>query len=264
MIRRKQVLPLCSMVMMVVAAFFLLRDRQPFVEKAATEPIRWITLPAESCQQTTSPQIAFQELEESFIDRGIEHTETSVITVTSHKQTSVQQMQIAELEQDKAENGISYPLDLNAASAEELETLPGIGSILAQRIISYREMVGEFSNLEELMLVNGIGTGIYEQISPYLFIIGGREPVFSESELPKEWESATESIIESIPILDINTATAVDFQKLPGVTPTIAENIVQLRIQIQYFQNIYELLYADGMTDALFLSIRDYLYVNTM
>lgn len=265
MIGRKQLLPLCSMGMMVIAAFFLLRDRQPFVEKTVAEPIRWITLPAESCQQTTSLQIVFQELEKPDTDGEIERTETSVTTVTSHKQTGVQQVQAAELEQDEIENVISYPLDLNAASAEELETLPGIGSILAQRIISYREIVGGFSNLEELMLVNGIGTGIYEQISPYLFIIGEREPVFPELESSdEEWEIATEPVIESIPILNINTATAADFQRLPGVTPAIAENIVQLRTQIQYFQNVYELLYADGMTDALFLSIRDYLYVDTM
>ena len=57
-------------------------------------------------------------------------------------------------------------------------------------------------------------------------------------------------------------ATAEDFQKLPNVTQEQAEAIVRLRTQIQYFQNIYELLYADGMTDRLFLSIRDYLYVS--
>jgi len=159
---------------------------------------------------------------------------------------------------------ISYPLDLNADNIEELETLPGIGSILAHRIVSYREMVGGFSNLEELMLVNGIGTGIYEQVSPYLFIIGETEPISSESEISDIGEFNTEPSTESIPMLDINTATAADFQKLPGVTPTIAENIVQLRTLIQYFQNVYELLYADGMTDTLFLSIRDYLYVNAM
>ena len=155
------------------------------------------------------------------------------------------------------------------ATAEELETLPGVGAILAERIVSYREAVGGFQTLEELQQVNGIGSGIYSQIAPYLFIIGELQTISpeldtqpSESSEPTMPEEKTASDSESIPHLDINTATAEDFQKLPNVTPEQAEAIVRLRTQIQYFQNIYELLYADGMTDRLFLSIRDYLYVS--
>lgn len=170
---------------------------------------------------------------------------------------------------EEAEPEISYPLDLNAATAEELETLPGVGAILAERIVSYREAVGGFQTLEELQQVNGIGSGIYSQIAPYLFIIGELQTISpepdtqpSESSEPTMPEEKTASDSESIPHLDINIATAEDFQKLPNVTPEQAEAIVRLRTQIQYFQNIYELLYADGMTDRLFLSIRDYLYVS--
>ena len=155
------------------------------------------------------------------------------------------------------------------ATAEELETLPGVGAILAERIVSYREAVGGFQTLEELQQVNGIGSGIYSQIAPYLFIIGELQTISpepdtqpSESSEPTMPEEKTASDSESIPHLDINIATAEDFQKLPNVTPEQAEAIVRLRTQIQYFQNIYELLYADGMTDRLFLSIRDYLYVS--
>ena len=152
---------------------------------------------------------------------------------------------------------------------EPLETLPGVGAILAERIVSYREAVGGFQTLEELQQVNGIGSGIYSQIAPYLFIIGELQTISpepdtqpSESSEPTMPEEKTASDSESIPHLDINIATAEDFQKLPNVTPEQAEAIVRLRTQIQYFQNIYELLYADGMTDRLFLSIRDYLYVS--
>lgn len=145
----------------------------------------------------------------------------------------------------------------------------GVGAILAERIVSYREAVGGFQTLEELQQVNGIGSGIYSQIAPYLFIIGELQTISpepdtqpSESSEPTMPEEKTASDSESIPHLDINIATAEDFQKLPNVTPEQAEAIVRLRTQIQYFQNIYELLYADGMTDRLFLSIRDYLYVS--
>lgn len=52
-------------------------------------------------------------------------------------------------------------LDLNSATEEELTTLPGIGEVLARRIVAYREEHGPFSSPEELMEVSGIGKATY-------------------------------------------------------------------------------------------------------
>lgn len=49
------------------------------------------------------------------------------------------------------------PLDINAASAEELADLPGIGEVLARRIVDYRTANGPFETVEELLSVSGIG-----------------------------------------------------------------------------------------------------------
>jgi len=51
------------------------------------------------------------------------------------------------------------PLDLNAATKEELMALPGIGEELAGRILDYREANGPFQSTEELLQVSGIGQG---------------------------------------------------------------------------------------------------------
>ena len=51
------------------------------------------------------------------------------------------------------------PLDLNAATAEELAELPGIGEELARRIVEYRTENGPFETAEEIMEVSGIGEG---------------------------------------------------------------------------------------------------------
>ena len=48
-------------------------------------------------------------------------------------------------------------LDINAASAEELAGLPGIGAVLAERIVDYRTEHGSFEMVEDLMSVSGIG-----------------------------------------------------------------------------------------------------------
>ena len=55
-------------------------------------------------------------------------------------------------------------VNINTASLLDLQTLKGIGEILAQRIIDYRLENGAFKNIQEIMLVSGIKTSIYEQI----------------------------------------------------------------------------------------------------
>ncbi len=55
-------------------------------------------------------------------------------------------------------------VDLNTATQSELETLPGIGPSMAQRIIAYREENGGFETVEELLNVRGIGETRMEQL----------------------------------------------------------------------------------------------------
>jgi competence ComEA-like helix-hairpin-helix protein len=59
-------------------------------------------------------------------------------------------------------------LAINDAGAGELESLPGIGRVLAGRIVEYRTRIGRFESLEELKRVNGIGDKLYQKIYPYL------------------------------------------------------------------------------------------------
>ena len=62
------------------------------------------------------------------------------------------------------------PLNLNTATWEELDGLPGIGPKRAQAIVAYREEHGSFSSVEELLQVPGIGEKVLEGIEDQLFI----------------------------------------------------------------------------------------------
>lgn len=61
-------------------------------------------------------------------------------------------------------------ININTASKEELITLPGIGEILARRIIDYRNTYGPFKSIEEIMKVKGIGEGTFNKIKDKIFV----------------------------------------------------------------------------------------------
>jgi competence protein ComEA len=61
-------------------------------------------------------------------------------------------------------SGAATRINVNAASAVELEQLPGIGPVLAQRIVDYRRDKGPFAAVEDLLQVQGIGDAILARI----------------------------------------------------------------------------------------------------
>lgn len=72
--------------------------------------------------------------------------------------------------QNDQEASVSYPLNLNTCTAEELMTISGIGEVKASAIIEYREYLSGYTSVEQIKNIKGIGDKVYEKISPYLTV----------------------------------------------------------------------------------------------
>ena len=66
---------------------------------------------------------------------------------------------------------LNIPIDLNQATAGDLESIPGIGPVMAQRILRYRQNNGDFGRLEELLMVEGIGEKKLQRLRNYLQVV---------------------------------------------------------------------------------------------
>jgi competence protein ComEA len=72
--------------------------------------------------------------------------------------------------QSAAKPSLTTTVNINTASASELEALPGIGAKTATRIVDYRQKNGPFKKVEELMNVRGVGEKNFLKLKPQLTI----------------------------------------------------------------------------------------------
>lgn len=75
-----------------------------------------------------------------------------------------------------AERAAQYKVDPNEAGVVELACLPGIGPVLARRILDDRLRRGRFRSIEDLQRVRGIGPKLIERIRPYLELRSSEAP----------------------------------------------------------------------------------------
>jgi comEA protein len=69
----------------------------------------------------------------------------------------------------------THPIDINLASAKELEELPGVGPTTAKAIIQFRTKTGRFQRIEDLLAIRGISEAKLAKMRPYI-IVGPAPP----------------------------------------------------------------------------------------
>jgi competence ComEA-like helix-hairpin-helix protein len=81
------------------------------------------------------------------------------------------------------------PIDLNVANAKELQELPGVGPVTAQRIIDMRQKSGRFKRVEDLLAIRGISQKKLDAMRPYVTVSAPpfpAPPAQKNSALPKK------------------------------------------------------------------------------
>jgi competence protein ComEA len=130
---------------------------------------------------------------------------------------------------------VIYPIDINFATYEELLTLKGIGEAKAKEIINYRTTKGYFYSIEDIMLVNGIGHNIYNNIKDKIKVDLTKIPpqkqvtTFETTSQPKKTTEEVTSEELSLHSINVNTATFEELMKIPGIKDYTAKAIIEHR-----------------------------------
>jgi competence ComEA-like helix-hairpin-helix protein len=136
--------------------------------------------------------------------------------------------------------GASERIDVDRASARELTRLPRIGLALAKTIVADREAHGPFGSADGLDRVPGVGAGLLSGIGPHLAFSGVVAPAPHNN--PNGGPSA--------PLLDLNSASALELQRLPGIGPAKARAIVADRERHGSFSRVADLDRVSGFGPA--------------
>jgi competence ComEA-like helix-hairpin-helix protein len=176
---------------------------------------------------------------------------------------------------------LGLPLDLNRATADDLDAIPGIGPALAKRIIDYRLARGPFKQIEDLREVSGIGPQNLQKLKPYLGL-GSPEAI-----APPDWEAAMtagksvsgtprESQEGRLPgsksdiqpktpgrVIDLNLASKVDLETLPGIGPVLAQRIIDYRRAHGPYKKIADLRKVSGIGPKKLERLRLYLVISS-
>lgn len=150
-------------------------------------------------------------------------------------------------------------IDINTADSADWTQLPGIGKVLAARIVKYRSARGGFQSIEDLSKVYNLSSEVLENIKTQLYVDSltiPRETVARRSK--PNFQTGFRG-----PAIDINTATAAELAKLPGIGTVLSQRIIKFRDSRQGYKSVDELKLVYQLSPEVFNDIRQHLTIST-
>jgi len=158
----------------------------------------------------------------------------------------------------------AHRIDLNRADRAELLQLPGVGPNLAERIEEYRREHGGFRSVEDLRHVKGIGPAALARLRPWVHVEDAEDDPDPETAMASVKRPGAPGVAKKTPatseVIDLNTATAAELRKLPGIGPKLSQAILDERDKAP-FKSVDDLRRVHGIGAKTLDKLRPYITV---
>lgn len=129
-------------------------------------------------------------------------------------------------------------IDINLADSSELENLPGIGPVLARRIVRYRSLLGGFYETNQLTEVYGVSDSLSRMVTKYIL--------------------ADSTMIRK---LNLNEASEMELASHPYIGKYVAKGIISYRLKVHAIKEIDELVENGLVSTADMKRLKNYLFI---
>lgn len=172
-------------------------------------------------------------------------------------------------------------MDINAATEEQLMTLPGVDRRLAQNVVEYRGRIGgKFQKIDDLALVSGMGATRLDKIRSEICVrrlqsartaptaslngsLSSRTPSIDSVSTTNGPTGDVSAMMPRIAPLNVNTATVFELQQLPGLNQELAAKIVEYRQKKGGYKTVEHVRKVKGISSRRLLQLRPFLFAHS-
>ena len=131
-------------------------------------------------------------------------------------------------------------LNINTASQQDFQLLPGIGAVRAHNIVQFREQVSGFKAVADLLRVPDLSATLVARVQDYLSMSGDNDLKV---------------------LLDLNSASRTALERLPNISRKQAQAIIAFRVRNEGFKQVEDLLLIGEMDAQRFAAVREWVTV---